>query len=472
MERRILVVEDDAAQRRVIAALFRAQGRVVSEADCAQVALDILDAEAGPWVVLLDIGLPGMGGLDLLSVMRGRGDDARVVMLTADGGVDTAVRAMQRGAADYLEKPVAMDRLRAVVARHAAMPAAPAPSGAFAGLVAGAPAMVAALDLARRVAPSRMPVLVTGPSGSGKERLARAIHETSGRTGAFVAVNCGALPESLIESLLFGHEKGAFTGADRAKPGRFREAEGGTLFLDEIGEMPLAAQVSLLRVVQEGEVDPLGGRGPVSVDVRLLAATNRDLGAEIAEGRFREDLYFRLAGVEIALPGLAERGEDISALAATHAAEAARREGRQFHGFGPGVAEWLAAQPWPGNVRELQNAVHRALVLSEGSEIRLADFRPAGPASEPVRPAPRARPSERGARRVRALAEVEAEAIADALILCSGQISETARRLGIGRSTLYRKMAQYQIAPFNEPREGREHEASQDLGGARRQQER
>ncbi|WP_118134922.1 sigma-54 dependent transcriptional regulator [Oceanicella sp. SM1341] len=456
MARRILVVEDDAAQRRVIAALLRAQGGEVTEVACAQTALEALDRDPGPWVVLLDIGLPGMGGLDLLSVMRGRGDDARVIMLTADGGVDTAVRAMQRGAVDYLEKPVAMDRLRAVVSRHALAAATPAPQGAFAGLVAGAPAMVAALDLARRVAPSRMPVLVAGPSGSGKERLARAIHETSGRTGAFVAVNCGALPETLVESLLFGHEKGAFTGADRAQPGRFREAQGGTLFLDEVGELPLSAQVSLLRVVQEGEVDPLGGRGPVRVDVRLLAATNRDLGEEIAAGRFREDLYFRLAGVEIGLPPLAERGEDIPALAAAHAAQAARREGRLFHGFGPGVAEWLAAQPWPGNVRELQNAVHRAVVMAEGSELMLADFGPAARAPEPQRaPAPRPRPSGRGADRVRPLAEVEAEAIADALILCSGQVSETARRLGIGRSTLYRKMAQYQIAPFNDPREER-----------------
>jgi DNA-binding NtrC family response regulator len=305
--------------------------------------------------------------------------------------------------------------------------------------------MRAAVDLALRAATSRLPVLLLGESGTGKERFARAIHAASGRAGGrFVAVNCAALPEALVESLLFGHEKGAFTGADRAEPGRFRDADGGTIFLDEVGELPLPAQVKLLRTLQEREVDPVGARAPVAVDVRVIAATNRDLGAQVAGGTFREDLYFRLAGLEIRLPPLRERPEDLAELALRHAAAVAALEGRAFQGFGPGVVAWLAAQPWPGNVRELQNRIHRAMILTDGPVLPLEAFETAPAAAGRPSPAPAAPPQPR---RVRPLAELEAEAIADALLLCGGRIAEAARRLGIGRSTLYRKMEAYGLAP-------------------------
>ncbi|MEL6235096.1 MAG: sigma-54 dependent transcriptional regulator, partial [Pseudomonadota bacterium] len=349
-------------------------------------------------------------------------------------------------------------------------------SRGFAGLIATAPSMQMAVAEAERAAKARITVLLTGPSGTGKERFAQAIHAASPRGAApFVAVNCGALPEHLVESLLFGHEKGAFTGAERAAPGRFREAQGGTLFLDEIGELPLAAQVKLLRALQEGEVDPVGGRGPVAVDVRVLAATNRDLRAEIAAGRFREDLFFRLAGIEIALPPLAARPEDIPALALQHATQVALLEQRSFAGFGDEVAGWLRAQPWPGNVRELQNVVHRALVMSETAQVPLSAFEvqrvdcpaPGAARAEPTADGPAeqdqnslsgdaapetGRSERRPPPQIRRLEEIEAEAIADALMLCSGNVTLAARRLGIGRSTLYRKMSTYGIA--QEPGEG------------------
>ncbi|MEM9047318.1 MAG: sigma-54 dependent transcriptional regulator [Pseudomonadota bacterium] len=433
-----------------------------------------------------------------------RASHATIVALLAEDSVAAAMRAIRAGASDCVARSAPPEALPARLAAYRADPSMlePTPAllpadgsldeaeqadpagwtgraeGAFDGLITTAPAIQAAVAAAKRAAPSQISVLLTGPSGSGKERFASAIHAASPRRDSpFIAVNCGALPEQLVESTLFGHEKGAFTGADRAAPGRVRAADGGTLFLDEVGDLPALAQVKLLRFLQDGRVDPVGGRDPVAVDVRVLAATNRDLRADIAAGRFREDLFFRLAGFEINLPPLRARREDVLPLALRHAQTVAALEARPFIGFAPGVEDWLSRQDWPGNVRELHNAVHRALVMSDapliaqsafdiqriattaapgGTETGIVDATEdagdtgdkggtgdaerAGSAAGLVSAA-RRRPPQ-----IRRLEEVEAETIADALLLCRGNVSLAARKLGIGRSTLYRKMASFGVA--------------------------
>lgn len=391
--------------------------------------------------VVLALDADGAG----LPALLGRVGASPALAIVSEDSVAAAMRALEGGAGACVAAhagPAVIDAaLRALLP-----PAGTGGGDPFAELVADAPAMQGALGIARQAAASRISVLVTGPSGSGKESLARALHRASPRgTGPFRAINCGALPEALVESLLFGHEKGAFTGAERRHAGLFREADGGSVFLDEVGELPPTVQVKLLRVLQESEVDPVGGRAPVRVDVRVISATNRDLGAEIAGGGFREDLFFRLAGVEVRLPPLSARTEDILPLALRHAQSVARMEGRRFSGFGPDVGDWLMSRPWPGNVRELQNVVHRAMVMCETPIVPRAAFEMqiGVPAPEPPARGSGAAP----ARGVRRLEEVEAEAIADALMICGGQVSETARRLGIGRSTLYRKMRAFGIAP-------------------------
>ncbi|HEU0222668.1 MAG TPA: sigma-54 dependent transcriptional regulator, partial [Paracoccaceae bacterium] len=411
MGRRVVIVEDDRAERRLLAARLIAEGWKVAEAADGPSALRLLGEGGTADIVLLDIGLPGMDGFEVLAALRRRGLPVRVVMVTADASVTSVVRSIRGGAEDYLVKPVPPAELSRVLEDLSCPSDEAAEAEAFAGLVAAAPPMRAAVATARRAASARIPLLLLGESGTGKERFARAIHRASARAaGPFVAVNCGALPEALVESLLFGHEKGAFSGAAGRHEGRFREADGGTIFLDEVGELPLASQVKLLRVLQEGEVDPVGARLPVRVDVRVISATNRDLRAEVATGRFREDLFFRLAGIAIELPPLRDRREDIPALALAQAEAIARLEGRPFEGFGPGVTDWLMAQDWPGNVRELLNLVHRAMVLSEPPFLTLEAF--AGQAIPPPAPRP-VPPAAAEPARVRPLAALEAEAIAD-----------------------------------------------------------
>ncbi|RMH53503.1 MAG: sigma-54-dependent Fis family transcriptional regulator [Alphaproteobacteria bacterium] len=444
--RQLIIVEGRRERRRDLAGALGRDGWQVFDVGDVAALRDLPPPRRAAMPVLASVPHDSAAGA-MVEALRAVGCAGPVILLGQRDSAAEALRALRAGAADYLVLPVPIAELSARLAQLAAPPE-PGEGHGFAGLVAQAPAMRRALDLARRAAGARIAVLLTGASGTGKESVARAIHAASPRAkGPFVAVNCGALPESLVESLLFGHEKGAFTGADRRHAGRFREADGGTIFLDEVGELPPPAQVKLLRVLQEGEVDPVGASAPVQVDVRVISATNRDLAAEIAAGRFREDLFFRLAGVEIALPPLADRPEDILPLARRHAAAIARIEGRPFHGFGPGVEAWLQGRPWPGNVRELQNVIHRAMVLSDGPVLPLSAFELQAP---PVRPAGTAvaagAPATGEARAVRPLSEVEAEAIADALMICRGHISETARRLGIGRSTLYRKMREYGIA--------------------------
>ena len=322
---------------------------------------------------------------------------------------------------------------------------APAPGAALRGLVAESAAARAAVALARRAAASEIAVLFEGESGAGKEVFARAVHADSARAHApFVAVNCGALPESLVESILFGHERGAFTGAVERRAGKFVEADGGVLFLDEIGELPLSAQVKLLRAVQEGEVDPLGAAQPRRVNIRLLAATNRDLRREVAEGRFREDLFYRVSAFPVRIPPLRVRREDIAPLALRLLARLAP-DGAQPR-LTPEAARVLEAAPWPGNVRELENALHRALVLADGGPLRPEHLpAPAPPAA--VHGAAQGATHE-GAHdgALPTLSEVEAAHIRLVLARCGGRMAEAARRLGIGRSTLYRKLADLGIS--------------------------
>jgi len=322
---------------------------------------------------------------------------------------------------------------------------APAPGAALRGLVAESAAARAAVALARRAAASEIAVLFEGESGVGKEVFARAVHADSARAHApFVAVNCGALPESLVESILFGHERGAFTGAVERRAGKFVEADGGVLFLDEIGELPLSAQVKLLRAVQEGEVDPLGAAQPRRVNIRLLAATNRDLRREVAEGRFREDLFYRVSAFPVRIPPLRVRREDIAPLALRLLARLAP-DGAQPR-LTPEAARVLEAAPWPGNVRELENALHRALVLADGGPLRPEHLpAPAPPAA--VHGAAQGATHE-GAHdgALPTLSEVEAAHIRLVLARCGGRMAEAARRLGIGRSTLYRKLADLGIS--------------------------
>ncbi|MEM8740624.1 MAG: sigma-54 dependent transcriptional regulator [Pseudomonadota bacterium] len=476
----VLVVDQDPMRRNAVGARLAANGwQVQDEPGRTAPAAAVVIAQDRQAAVV-----PGTANAPVLAVLSqdcaaqgyAAGRSGAAAWMVLPDRAEAQPAAIVRAFEAMLAAPDAKTRMTAEAGALAGPAAADPASDArgFAGLIATAPSMQMAVAEAERAATARITVLLTGPSGTGKERFAQAIHAASPRGAApFVAVNCGALPEHLVESLLFGHEKGAFTGADRAAPGRFREAQNGTLFLDEIGELPLAAQVKLLRALQEGEVDPVGGRGPVAVVVRVLAATNRDLRAEIAAGRFREDLYFRLAGIEISLPPLAARPEDIPALARQHAAQVAVLEQRSFTGFGDGVAGWLRTQPWPGNVRELHNVVHRALVMSETAQVPLSAFEvqrvdhPAVPSAEPATDSPTGqeqdRPSgdvlaepdrsdRRPPPRIRRLEEMEAEAIADALMLCSGNVTVAARRLGIGRSTLYRKMASYGIA--QDPGEG------------------
>ncbi len=375
-ERRVLVIDDEEGLRHILLLILREEGYDVVVADDGETGLRMALADA-PDLVLCDIRMPRMGGLEFLSRYQEAGGTGLVVMMSAYGTLDTAVEAMRQGAYDYISKPFNADEviltlrkaeerenLRREVARLRRQVGEVA---GFEGVVGASAAMKEVLDLAQRVAPFPSTVLLTGESGSGKEAVARAIHRVSPRRDrAFVAVNCGAIPENLLESELFGHEKGAFTGADRAREGLFEEADGGTLFLDEIGELGLPLQVKLLRVLQERSVRRVGGTGEKAIDVRLLAATSRDLVDEVRGARFREDLFYRINVVQIHLPPLRTRPEDVPLLAEHFLARHAVRLSIQEAVLPRSLIPTLAAYAWPGNVRELENVVERALVLSGG----------------------------------------------------------------------------------------------------------
>jgi two-component system response regulator AtoC len=375
-QRRILVIDDEAGLRHTLLLILRDEGYEVSVADDGETGLRLALGEQ-PDLVLCDIRMPRVGGLDFLERYQQGGGTALVVMMSAYGTVETAIEAMRRGAYDYISKPFNADevlltlrkaeereQLRREVAR---LRRRAGEVEGFDGVVGDSGAMREVQSLASRVAPYPSTVLLTGESGTGKEAIARAIHRASPRRDrAFVAVNCGAIPDNLLESELFGHEKGAFTGADRAREGLFEEAEGGTLFLDEIGELTSPLQVKLLRVLQERVIRRLGGSGERPVDVRVLAATSRDLVDEVKGGRFRDDLFYRINVVQIHLPPLRARPEDIPPLAAHFLGRHAERLGIDGQPIPAALLPVLASYSWPGNVRELENVVERALILSGG----------------------------------------------------------------------------------------------------------
>jgi len=424
---------------------------------------------------VLDLVMPDLDGLGVLARMREAGCDIPVIVQTAHGGIDNVVSAMRAGAADFVVKPASAERLQvslrnALAARRLAgelqrLKRKREGTLTLADVITRAEAMRPALKAAEKAAASAIPVLIEGESGTGKELIARAIHGSGARRARpFVAVNCGAMPENLVESILFGHEKGAFTGATEKHTGKFVEADGGTLFLDEVGELPPAAQVKLLRALQEGEIEPVGGRKNVKVDVRIVSATNRDLIADVKAGRFREDLFYRLHVFPILVPPLRRRLEDVPQLARHFLTHIAAEEGKRVRGVSAAALALLGAYRWPGNVRQLENAIFRAVVLAEGDEIGVAEFPQIATQFEPLAadtmpliahaPATAAawpEPTAAGGAgsslclvdgrgEVRPLEDIETEVIRFALAHYRGQMSEVARRLKIGRSTLYRKL--------------------------------
>jgi DNA-binding NtrC family response regulator len=378
-ERRVLVIDDEAGLRHTLLLILRDEGYRVAVADDGESGLRMALAEP-PDLVLCDIRMPRLGGLEFLGRYQEAGGTGLVIMMSAYGALETAVEAMRRGAYDYISKPFNADevlltlrkaeereQLRREVAR---LKREVGEIDGFEGVVGASSAMREVMELATRVAPFPSTVLLTGESGSGKEAIARAVHRASPRRDrAFVAVNCGAIPENLLESELFGHEKGAFTGADRAREGMFEEADGGTIFLDEIGELSVQLQVKLLRVLQERTIRRVGGSGERAVDVRVLAATARDLVEEVKGGRFRDDLFYRINVVQIHIPPLRTRPEDVPLLADHFLRRHAERLKLDAPPLPRALVPVLAAYSWPGNVRELENVLERALVLSGGGEL-------------------------------------------------------------------------------------------------------
>ncbi|MGF1501967.1 MAG: sigma-54-dependent transcriptional regulator [Paracoccaceae bacterium] len=496
----ILIADDDRAQRRFLSTVLSADGYRIEEAGGGGAAVERLLGTEGGGVslLLLDLLMPDLDGLSVLRKIRAAGLTLPVLVITADGSITRAVEAMRAGATDFLVKPVAPERLTVSIRNALAIADLSTEVRrlsrrhdnrlSFDELIAIAGPMREAIALARRAARSDIPLLIEGESGTGKEVFARAVHGSGDRAGRpFVAVNCGAIPATLVESTLFGHEKGAFTGATARRAGMFQEAQGGTLFLDEVGELPLDAQVKLLRALQTGEVDPVGASEPVRVDIRLISATNRRLEEMIADGRFREDLYYRLSVFPLRLPPLRDRRDDIPGLARMFLSRFVAEEEVPIEGISRTAMEAIMAAPWPGNVRELENTIHRAVVLADGPMIEPEDLRgpsgaiglrraPPDRASDPPDPAPVdgacTRPTrgdcglgEAGPRdphddtapcedpflredgHIRRLIEIEADAIQRAIALYKGKMSETARRLGIGRSTLYRKIEELRIGP-------------------------
>src|SRR5882724_13248910 len=383
----VLIVDDDPVQRRLLqnmASRFGYEVMVADGGDAAVAAFTGPDA-ARIDCMILDLVMPDLDGYGVLTRMREAGVNIPVIVQTAHGGIDTVVAAMRAGATDFVVKPVGAERLQ-VSLRNALstsvletefqrLKRSRAGTLSFKDIVTRNARMQQLLRTAEKATTSLIPVLIEGESGVGKELIARAIHGSGERRAKpFVAVNCGAIPENLVESTLFGHEKGAFTGATEKHTGKFVEASGGTLFLDEIGELPPAAQVKLLRAIQDGEVDAVGGKKPIKVDVRIMSATNRNLIADVSNGRFREDLYYRLAVFPVTVPPLRERPEDIAELVRHFLVRFAAEEGKRIRAVSAQALALLNAQPWPGNVRQLENAIFRAVVLADGDEIGVDEF--------------------------------------------------------------------------------------------------
>ena len=482
MSSTILIADDDPVQRRLLEAMVRRFGYdvdVVSTGEAALARLEISDPRPID-LLILDLMMPGMDGMTVLDRVRDRKIAVPVIVQTAHGSIEAVISAMRAGALDFVVKPVGAERLSVSiknVLRFDAledevrrMTRQASGSLTFKDIVTKSEDMSRVIRLGERAARSTIPVLIEGESGVGKELMARAIQGSSDRKGkAFVTVNCGALPENLVESILFGHEKGAFTGATERHAGKFVEANGGTLFLDEIGELPLETQVKLLRALQEGEVDPVGARRSVKIDIRLISATNQNLIELVKAGRFREDLFYRLNVFPITIPPLRNRRLDIGDLARRFCARFAAEEGKRIRGITAEALALLSRYAWPGNVRQLENALFRAVVLADGDELTVTEFPqvaaqvegfdvrlpPPLPAAPPMsmqtveaepfvpRPDPHSLHLLDETGEVRRMDDVERALIRFATDYYRGQMSEMARKLGIGRSTLYRKMKEY-----------------------------
>jgi DNA-binding NtrC family response regulator len=447
---RILVVDDEVNARTALAELLRDEGYEVETAADAFKALGKLESFA-PDVVLSDLKMPGMDGIELVRKIQAMEDAPAVVVMTAFGAVQSAVDAMRAGAAEYLTKPLNFDELLVVLTRvfdHQRLRSEArrmrqrlSERVARQNIVGASPPMQRVFEVIEQVAPSKATVLLTGESGTGKELVAAAIHERSSRAqGPFVKLHCAALAESLLESELFGHERGAFTGAVARRDGRFLMADGGTLFLDEIGEITPSLQVKLLRFLQEHEFERVGGDQTIRVDVRIIAATNRDLREEVARGRFREDLYYRLNVVNVELPPLRDRKADVPSLSRFFLDRFAKENGKNIEGFSPETVELLLAHDWPGNVRELENAIERAVVMATGAIVEPRQLPPA------VRPAVKASsslPPVPGS----TLADLEKYAILETLSSVGGSTSKAADILGISVRTIQYRLHQYNAAP-------------------------
>ncbi|MDX5373839.1 MAG: sigma-54-dependent response regulator transcription factor FleR [Pseudomonadaceae bacterium] len=462
MTAKVLLVEDDRALREALADTLMLGGHDYRAVECAEDALAAL-AEEAFGLVVSDVNMPGMDGHQLLGLIRARYPQLPVLLMTAYGAVERAVEAMRQGAADYLVKPFEPRTLLDLVARHALGRAS---AGEGEGPVACEPASQQLLELAARVARSDSTVLISGESGTGKEVLARYIHQQSPRAdGPFIAINCAAIPDNMLEATLFGHEKGAFTGAIAAQPGKFELADGGTILLDEISEMPLGLQAKLLRVLQEREVERVGARKPISLDIRVLATTNRDLAGEVAAGRFREDLYYRLSVFPLAWRALRERPADILPLAERLLAKHVKKMNHAAVQLSPQARAALLAHGWPGNVRELDNAIQRALILQQGGLIQphdlcltapigMAPMPPASPAlgaagsghAQAAAPLPVEELADGAGALGEDLRRREFQVIIDTLRAERGRRKEAAERLGISPRTLRYKLAQMRDA--------------------------
>ncbi|HKA91183.1 MAG TPA: sigma-54 dependent transcriptional regulator [Haliangiales bacterium] len=445
---RILIVDDEANARTALAELLRDDGYTVETAADGFKALPKLD-DFAPDLVLTDLKMPGLDGIGLMRKARERDPECVAIVMTAFGAVETAVAAMRDGAADYLTKPINVDELSLVVERAlerrrlraeaGQLRERLAERGRLPNIVGSSPIMREVFETVLQVAPSRASVLITGESGTGKELIAAAIHEHSPRAGRpFVRLHCAALAETLLESELFGHERGSFTGAVARRDGRFQQADGGTLFLDEIGEISPGVQVKLLRFLQQHEFERVGGNQTLKVDVRIVAATNRDLLQRVKDGLFREDLYYRLNVVTIEMPPLRARPTDIPLLAMTFLKRFARDNQKTIVGFTDDALDRLTKHAWPGNVRELENAIERAVVVARGDVIGPADLAPTiaaatRPAGMPVVP---------GA----TLADIERHAILTTLEHTGGSTSRAAEILGISPRKIQYKLQEYQVA--------------------------
>ncbi|WP_150522663.1 sigma-54-dependent transcriptional regulator [Roseibium sediminis] len=515
---KILIVDDDPIQRRLLQEAVHKSGYKSRTAENGVEAISIMMGPDGSDIdlIILDMVMPELDGLGVLAKLRSEKISTPVIVQTAHGGIDVVVNAMNAGAQDFAVKPISPERLNVSIRNLLKTSALEGEitrfrkqaSGTltFDDIITHSPAMERVISLGRRAASSQIPILIEGESGVGKELIASAIQGSGDRKSKpMITVNCGAIPENLVESILFGHEKGAFTGANDKHVGKFQEANGGTLFLDEVGELPQDVQVKLLRAIQENEIDPIGAKRPVKVDFRLISATNRRLIEEVKDGAFREDLYYRLNVFPIWIPPLRDRREDIPALTRHFLARFSAEEGKpQVAGVAADTLDLLQSYHWPGNIRQLENAVFRAVVLCDGAQLTIDDFPqvsaaveqphyvrqprlPEAVAPEPARqnpaPAPvqshmqagaalaqpqRQEPDAGGASafgsrapfgfmrslddegHVRNLANVEEELIRAAIDHYSGRMTEVAKRLGIGRSTLYRKLKEYGLDESDE----------------------